>query len=85
MSKPRKNYTREYKISLIHLVDSGNPMKTPQQKPFAKHVARLVFTTELTRRGIHFDPKEQLLADKTLERLGATNLRLPAIPHPGPM
>lgn len=26
MAKPRKNYTREYKISLIHLVDSGNPL-----------------------------------------------------------
>jgi len=26
MAKPRKVYTREFKISLIHLVDSGNPL-----------------------------------------------------------
>jgi transposase len=26
MTKPRKKYTREFKISLIHLIDSGTPL-----------------------------------------------------------
>jgi hypothetical protein len=60
-------------------------MKPPSHKAFAKHVARLVCTTELTRRGIQFDSEEQLLADKTIIRPGNNPPKLPAIPRPGPM
>lgn len=57
-------------------------MKTTQRKPFAKHVARIVCTTELTKRGIQFDPEEQLLADKTIEWIGDNIRRLPDILQP---
>jgi hypothetical protein len=57
-------------------------MKSPSHKAFAKHIARFVCTSELTLRGIHFNPEEQLLADKTIEWIGNNIRRLPDILQP---